>query len=72
MMVSPGSIRLASFITVLSVASPAGTITHAARGLVSFLDEVLHGAAAGGAFRHQAADVGGVQVEYHALVSATH
>src|SRR5579871_151166 len=37
MIVSPGSIRPASFITVPSVASPDGTMTHAARGLVSFL-----------------------------------
>ena len=36
MIVSPGSSTSASAVIVLSVMSPAGTITHAARGFSSF------------------------------------
>ena len=72
MMVSPGSIRLASFITVLSVAAPAGTITQAARGLVSFLTKSSIEVAASGAFGGKSADVRGVEVEYYALMPSPH
>ena len=41
MIVSPGSSTSASAAIVLSVMSPAGTITQAARGFSSFDDELL-------------------------------
>ena len=72
MMVSPGSIRLASFITVLSVAAPAGTITQAARGLVSFLTKSSMEVAPVAPSPARPLDVVGVQVEHDALMAASH
>ena len=72
MIASPDSSRSTSSLTVLSVISPAGTITHAARGLVELGDEVVERVGAGRALAGERRDRVGVDVEDDALVAVAH
>ncbi len=72
MIASPDSSRSARSLTVDSVISPAGTITHAARGLIKLGDEVVKRVGAGGTLAGELRDRVGVDVEDHALVAVAH
>ena len=72
MIASPASSFAASSVTVLSVISPAGTITQAARGLLELGDEVLERVGAGRALAGERRDRVGVDVVDDALVAVAH
>ena len=71
MIASPRSSRSASSVTVLSVISPAGTITQAARG-VELGDEVVERVGAGRALAGELLDRVGVDVVDDAVVPVAH
>ncbi len=72
MIASPDSSRSASSLTVLSVISPAGTITQTARGCVELGDEVVERVGAGGALAGERGDRVRVDVVDDALVAVAH
>ena len=72
MIASPDSSRSARSLTVVSVISPAGTITQAARGALQLGDEVVERVGAGRALAGQRRDRVGVDVVDDALVAVAH
>ena len=72
MIASPDSSRSSSSLTVLSVISPAGTITQTARGLDELGDEVVERVGAGRPLAGERGDGVRVDVEDDALVAVAH
>ena len=72
MIASPASSFAASSLTVLSVISPAGTMTHAARGFSSLATKSSSESAPVAPSPARVADRVGVDVEDDALVAVAH
>ena len=72
MIASPDSSFAPISATVFSVISPAGTITHAVRGLVELGDEIVERVGGGRTLVGQRLGRVGVDVVDHALVAIAH